>query len=93
MRARDLGELIRLPAFFFWVITGIRTPPPHFPVATCGLTPLLCVMFRLMWEYVAGGMPRFGREVKKSLAFVFLFMRIFRLGATLAGVLDTSSLP
>ena len=72
---------------------GVRYPPPHFPVATCGLTPLLCVMFRLMGEYVAGGMPRFGREVKKLLAFVFLFMRIFRPGTTLAGVLDTSSPP
>ena len=49
-------------------------------------------MFVLIWEYVAGSMPRFGREVKKSLAFVFLFMRIFWLGTTLAGVLDTSSL-
>ena len=75
------------------VVSGFDTPPPHFPVATCGLTPLLCVMFRLMREYVAGGMPRFGREVKKLLAFVFLFMRIFRPGTTLAGVLDTSSPP
>ena len=38
-------------------------------MATCDLTPLLCVVFRLKWEYVAGGMPRFGREAKKPLAF------------------------
>jgi hypothetical protein len=70
-----------------------RHPRPHFPVATCGLTPLPCVMFVLIWEYVAGSMPIFGREVKKPLAFVFLFMRIFWPGATLAGVFDTSSPP
>jgi hypothetical protein len=62
-------------------------------VATCDLTPLLYVMFRLMREYLAGSMPRFGREVKKPLAFVFLFMRIFRPGAFLRGVFDTSSPP
>ena len=60
-----------------------RHPRPHFPVATCVRIPLPCLMFVLKWEYVAGSMPRFGREVKKPLAFVFLFMRIFWPGATL----------
>ena len=75
------------------VVSGFDTPPPHFPVATCGLTPLLCVMFRLMWEYVAGSMPRFGREGKKPLAFVYFHMRVSQPGTILAGVFYTSSPP
>jgi hypothetical protein len=54
-------------------------PPPHFVAIICGATPVgRRATIIIMGVYSRGGMARFGREVMKLLACVFLRMRILQ---------------